>query len=348
MIMAHLPALPLGPVLALWNLALAVFSTVGAYHCMSGLIYNAMRNSWRYTVCTLPETIELHNTDMDLWAWSALPARHFRPPSRSPPHVLPSLLLTCACYQHQTEPDGPASTGSFFVLSKIAEFFDTILKVLMKKNFIFLHWYHHLATAYFCWLSVAYNYAPGLWIAALNFSVHAPMYTYYFLSSTLNKKWFTMICKPVAPLVTTLQISQMVTFTIVNVFAVTAPPHTLHSALSPYPTTRTCIYSPRILTLSLTPRQSRGSSTPSLEGRCSALHRSTRSGTTRAAKSARSLSSTSLQTPSWSSLTSCSSSSYSSCDPCLVPQSIDHLSHQCQQTFPIPDAWWRRKLARVD
>lgn len=28
----------------------------------------------------------------------------------------------------------------FFVLSKIFEFFDTFLKVLLKKDFIFLHW----------------------------------------------------------------------------------------------------------------------------------------------------------------------------------------------------------------
>lgn len=48
----------------------------------------------------------------------------------------------------------------FFVLSKIFEFFDTILKILLKKDFIFLHWYHHLATAWLCWLSLAYNFAP--------------------------------------------------------------------------------------------------------------------------------------------------------------------------------------------
>ena len=35
------------------------------------------------------------------------------------------------------------------------------------------------------------------------------MYFYYFLSSVLNKKWFTIICKPVAPLITTMQTSQM-------------------------------------------------------------------------------------------------------------------------------------------
>lgn len=74
-------------------------------------------SGWRYTVCTEPKTINLVNTDLDVWA-------------------------------------------CFFVLSKIFEFFDTILKILLKKQFIFLHWYHHLATAYLCWLSLAYNFAP--------------------------------------------------------------------------------------------------------------------------------------------------------------------------------------------
>jgi hypothetical protein len=232
------------PVLVAWNLLLSVFSAVGAYHCMGGLLANVRRmrclhallaragslhaytprlsphpavnqmaaSGWRYTVCTEPKTIDLVGTDLDVWA-------------------------------------------CFFVLSKIFEFFDTILKILLKKDFIFLHWYHHLATAWLCWLSLAYNFAPvcypptdrsppsrcthgcwltgaspgscgvpapgsddnacvaallqGTWIAALNYSVHAPMYFYYFLSSVLNKKWFTIICKPVAPLITTMQTSQM-------------------------------------------------------------------------------------------------------------------------------------------
>jgi hypothetical protein len=74
-------------------------------------------SGWRYTVCAEPKTINLVDTDLDVWA-------------------------------------------CFFVLSKIFEFFDTILKILLKKDFIFLHWYHHLATAYLCWLSLAYNFAP--------------------------------------------------------------------------------------------------------------------------------------------------------------------------------------------
>jgi elongation of very long chain fatty acids protein 6 len=168
---------PVQPVLSVWNLALAVFSAAGSYHCLGALLTNMHAHGWRYTVCTVPKKIDLMGTDLDVWAF-------------------------------------------YFVLSKVAEFFDTILKILLKKKFIFLHWYHHLATAWLCWVSIAHDFAPGMWIAALNYTVHAPMYTYYFLSSVLNKYWFYRICRPIAPLITTIQISQMAVFTVVNVSAV--------------------------------------------------------------------------------------------------------------------------------
>ena len=78
----------------------------------------------------------------------------------------------------------------FFVLSKVAEFFDTVLKILLKRPFIFLHWYHHVMTAWLGWLSLAYDASAGQWYAGLNFTVHAPMYFYYFLSSMLDKDQF--------------------------------------------------------------------------------------------------------------------------------------------------------------
>ena len=108
---------------------------------------------------------------------------------------------------------------SLFVLSKIGEFVDTVLKILLKKKFIFLHWYHHTMTAWLGWLSLAYDAAPGQWYAGLNFTVHAPMYTYFFLSSVLNKGQFTRYLRPVAPFITTIQITQMCAFVFVNVAA---------------------------------------------------------------------------------------------------------------------------------
>lgn len=101
---------PVKPLLSLWNLALAVFSAVGSYHCMGALLGNLQEHGFRYTVCQLPKKIDMQGYDLDIWV-------------------------------------------CFFVLSKVFEFVDTILKVLLRKPFIFLHWYHHAMTAWLGWLS---------------------------------------------------------------------------------------------------------------------------------------------------------------------------------------------------
>ena len=56
---------PVKGVLAVWNLALAVFSAFGAWHCLSGLLANMAAQGWRYTVCTQPKMIDLAGTDLD-------------------------------------------------------------------------------------------------------------------------------------------------------------------------------------------------------------------------------------------------------------------------------------------
>ena len=49
---------------------------------------------------------------------------------------------------------------SFFVLSKIAEFFDTVLKILLQKKFLFLHWSAHLPVP---GLSLRCDVRPACW-----------------------------------------------------------------------------------------------------------------------------------------------------------------------------------------
>jgi len=78
-----------------------------------------------------------------------------------------------------------------FYLSKYYEFFDTFI-MLMKGNLdqiTFLHVYHHASTCFvFWWVS---NRAPGgdaWWIVTVNSWVHVIMYTYYFLTSVLERK----------------------------------------------------------------------------------------------------------------------------------------------------------------
>eukprot|EP00658_Telonema_sp_P-2_P040925 TRINITY_DN29267_c0_g1_i2.p1 TRINITY_DN29267_c0_g1~~TRINITY_DN29267_c0_g1_i2.p1 ORF type:complete len:332 (+),score=40.33 TRINITY_DN29267_c0_g1_i2:246-1241(+) len=177
-LMRHRAPFKLGTVLAAWNFGLAFFSVIGAMHCGICLILSVRAHGWKYSICTHPTEMELHGTDMDLWA--------------------------CG-----------------FVLSKLAEFGDTGLKIAMKKRITFLHWFHHGMTAWIGWLSLASGFAPGMLYSAVNFGVHGPMYFYYFLSSVLHKPTFVAVVSPFAPIITISQIAQMFTFLFVNGLAYT-------------------------------------------------------------------------------------------------------------------------------
>jgi len=94
-----------------------------------------------------------------------------------------------------------------FCMSKIAELGDTIFIVLRKRPLMFLHWYHHVATLNYGILSFADGTAYNSWIVWLNFSVHAIMYSYYFLAA----------CKIRAP----AAIAQCITFLQILQFIIT-------------------------------------------------------------------------------------------------------------------------------
>jgi len=102
----------------------------------------------------------------------------------------------------------------WFCMSKMAELGDTIFIVLRKKPLIFLHWYHHVATLNYGILSYNENTAYNTWIVWLNFTVHAFMYTYYFLSACSIRcpAW-------VSQMITTSQITQFL-ITLVILFHV--------------------------------------------------------------------------------------------------------------------------------
>jgi len=90
-----------------------------------------------------------------------------------------------------------------FVVSKIPELFDTFFIVMRKRPLIFLHWYHHVTVLLFCWHSYATESPTGLYFIAMNYTVHAIMYGYYFLMA--------LRIKPPIPAwtITFAQISQM-------------------------------------------------------------------------------------------------------------------------------------------
>lgn len=90
-----------------------------------------------------------------------------------------------------------------FIFSKYFELIDTVFLVLRKRNVAFLHWYHHCSVLLYCWHAFVWEMPTGIYFVAMNYSVHAIMYFYYFLAATCKRppKW--------ALLVTILQLVQM-------------------------------------------------------------------------------------------------------------------------------------------
>lgn len=90
-----------------------------------------------------------------------------------------------------------------FVYSKIFELIDTLFLVLRKKPVNFLHWFHHCTVLAYTWDAYANHQNSGSLFISMNYTVHAVMYTYYFLAAC-NKPpaW--------GKFVTVIQITQMV------------------------------------------------------------------------------------------------------------------------------------------
>ena len=92
-----------------------------------------------------------------------------------------------------------------FLFSKFPEMIDTCFLVIEKKPVIFLHWFHHATVAMFCWHSYVNGIPAGFYFMAMNYTIHSIMYTYYFLMCTPLRRFV----RPIAPLITSLQIAQM-------------------------------------------------------------------------------------------------------------------------------------------
>ena len=61
------------------------------------------------------------------------------------------------------------------------------------------------AVLLYCWHAYHNRIGPGLWFASANYTVHSVMYTYYFLMAAGLHK----LARPCAPIITTMQILQM-------------------------------------------------------------------------------------------------------------------------------------------
>jgi len=128
---------------------------------------------------------------------------------RTVPHLLMMLQSQGFRYsicQAATVGYGCSASGFWvflFIYSKYFELIDTVFLVIRKKKVGFLHWYHHCSVLLYCWHSYMWQMPSGIYFVAMNYSVHAVMYFYYFLAAVCKKppKW--------ALAVTLMQLTQM-------------------------------------------------------------------------------------------------------------------------------------------
>mmetsp|Transcript_7057 Transcript_7057/g.7714 ORF Transcript_7057/g.7714 Transcript_7057/m.7714 type:complete len:314 (-) Transcript_7057:262-1203(-) len=130
---------------------------------------------------------------------------------RTVPHLLHRIATKpfeeCVCESVYSAYGGGACGLAvvLFILSKIPELGDTVFIVLRKKPLIFLHWYHHVTVLLYCWNSYVTKAAAGLWFVAMNYTVHAVMYFYFYLQAVKKvPKWFPTW------IITMMQITQMI------------------------------------------------------------------------------------------------------------------------------------------
>ena len=74
-----------------------------------------------------------------------------------------------------------------FNLSKFPEMIDTLFIVLRKKELTFLHTFHHLSVAIYCYSTLFYPPPLGYWYALMNTFVHGVMYGYFAFDKQIKQ-----------------------------------------------------------------------------------------------------------------------------------------------------------------
>ncbi|RHW71383.1 fatty acid elongase [Trypanosoma brucei equiperdum] len=194
-IMASQPPLNLRAANIVWNLFLTLFSMCGAYYTVPYLVKAFMN----------PEIV--------------MAASGIKLDANTSPIITHSgfYTTTCALADSFYFNGDVGFWVALFALSKIPEMIDTAFLVFQKKPVIFLHWYHHLTVMLFCWFAYVQKISSGLWFASMNYSVHSIMYLYYFVCACGHRR----LVRPFAPIITFVQIFQMVVGTIVVCYTYT-------------------------------------------------------------------------------------------------------------------------------
>lgn len=105
--------------------------------------------------------------------------------------------VDAACY-------GPVGyMMTLFMFSKFPELLDTVFLVLMHKEVLFLHWYHHVTVLLYSWFAYASATPSAVVFGTMNYAVHTVMYFYFFASQYTSV--FRFMRKPI----TSMQLGQM-------------------------------------------------------------------------------------------------------------------------------------------
>jgi elongation of very long chain fatty acids protein 6 len=103
-----------------------------------------------------------------------------------------------------------------FALSKFVELGDTVFLAVRNRKISFLHSYHHSSVLLLTWVLFVSKESIGPVFVGMNYFVHVFLYVYYLAASFPQ---FSKRVRLVAPVVTTLQIVQMIFGVVVCAYA---------------------------------------------------------------------------------------------------------------------------------
>ena len=191
-------------IVAGWNLLLSIASTYGAWYTAG---YTGVIMPLRTSHNNMCELIPTHESK-DLVTLRAYEVHAERERVYKEMHITDKWQYSTQDVHDKITPlyngSGAFCVATFMYL-KTPELLDTLFLILQDKPVSFLHWYHHLVTSIYVWITAYKPIPSGIFFCAMNYFVHSIMYFYYFLVMMgLRKK-----IRPFAPVITLLQVSQM-------------------------------------------------------------------------------------------------------------------------------------------